>query len=193
MESLALVLPPVPASMPNWFGELRATVLNGVVSANSKRNYAKALDELQRFCEVQQRPLSRGLLLEFRASMLERELSASTINVKLSAIRNLINEAKRADVWREPRRPSQMADIPNLQKQGTRLENWLTREQAKEMLAVLDHRARADGLLPISAAKADASARSRCRSGSSRASTPGFQPRRSRGTGCCSQCRRPGS
>jgi site-specific recombinase XerD len=98
MESLALVLPPVPDSMPNWFGELRATVLNGVVSANSKRNYAKALDELQRFCEVQQRPLSRGLLLEFRASMLERELSASTINVKLSAIRNLINEAKRADV-----------------------------------------------------------------------------------------------
>jgi integrase len=30
--------------------------------------------------------------------MLERELSASTINVKLSAIRNLINETKRADV-----------------------------------------------------------------------------------------------
>jgi hypothetical protein len=33
-----------------------------------------------------------------------------------------------------------MADIPNLQKQGTRLGNSLTREQAKEMLAVLDHR-----------------------------------------------------
>lgn len=74
---------PVPASVTNLFTELRATVLNGVVSEHSKRNYAKVLDELEAFCLDRQRPLSRALLLEFRATMLARELSPSTINVKL--------------------------------------------------------------------------------------------------------------
>jgi hypothetical protein len=28
-----------------------------------------------------------------------------------------------------------LTDIPNIQQKGTRLGNWLTREQAKELLA----------------------------------------------------------
>ena len=123
--------------MPNRFAELRATVLNGVVSNHSKRNYAKALDELEVFCLERQRPLSRALLLEFRAAMLERELSPSTINVKLSAIRNLVTEARRAGVIGTDE-ASQMNDVPNVRQQGTRLGNWLTKEQAKELLAVPD-------------------------------------------------------
>lgn len=39
---------------------------------------------------------SKILILEFRAALLERELSPSTINVKLSAIRKLVDEARRA-------------------------------------------------------------------------------------------------
>ena len=31
-----------------------------------------------------------------------------------------------------------MTEIPNVRQQGTRLGNWLTREQAKELLAVPD-------------------------------------------------------
>ena len=31
-----------------------------------------------------------------------------------------------------------LTDIPNIRQQGTRLGNWLTREQAKELLAVPD-------------------------------------------------------
>ncbi len=54
LVSLAPALPQV-----SRFDELRATVLNGVVSVHSKRNYAKALHELQIFCKQQQRPLSR--------------------------------------------------------------------------------------------------------------------------------------
>lgn len=79
--------------------------------------------------------MSRAVLLEFRTLMLERELSPSTINVKMSAIRNLVTEAKRAGVI-DADEASQMTDIPNVLQQGTRLGNWLTREQAKELLAV---------------------------------------------------------
>lgn len=126
-----------PRAVPSRYDELRNVVLDGVVSENSKRNYALAMDELSIFCRVRLQPLSRALLLAFRADMLERDLSASTINVKMSAVRKLINEAKRAGVV-SAEDAAQMTDIPNVRQQGTRLGNWLTKEQAKELLAVPD-------------------------------------------------------
>ena len=119
------------------FDELRLAVLNGVIAENSKRNYALALDELAGFCQERQQPISRNLLLAFREAMLERKLGASTINVKLSAIRKLVGEARRAGVI-GVEEASQMSDVPNIPQHGTRLGNWLTREQAKELLAVPD-------------------------------------------------------
>jgi len=111
--------------------------LNAVVSPHTRRNYAKALDELFAFSEQRQQPLSRSLLMEYRAAMLERNLSPSTINVRLSAVRKLIGEAKRNGIL-DAELAAQMVDIPNIQQQGTRLGNWLTRDQAKELLAVPD-------------------------------------------------------
>ncbi len=132
-------VPKQPEPWPAYghFHELRRTVLNGVASDNSKRNYALALDELAAFCAQQREPVSRALLLEFKAALLARDLSASTINVKLSAIRKLVDEAKRAGVLGSEE-ASQMSDIPNVPIRGTRLGNWLTREQAKQLLAVPD-------------------------------------------------------
>jgi hypothetical protein len=54
--------------------------------------FAKALDDLFVFCAS--RPLSRALLMEYRTTI--NHLSPSTINVRLSAIRKLVEEAKRA-------------------------------------------------------------------------------------------------
>jgi len=39
-----------------------------VASDHSKRNYAKALDEIFALCELRQQPFSRALLVEYRAS-----------------------------------------------------------------------------------------------------------------------------
>src|ERR1700731_1136270 len=47
--------------------QLRKMVLDAVSSPHSKRNYAKALDDLFAFCAS--RPLSRSLLMEWRAGM----------------------------------------------------------------------------------------------------------------------------
>jgi integrase len=116
---------------------LRQMVLNAVVSPHTRRNYAKALDELFAFSEQRQQPLSRALLMEYRAAMLERNLSPSTINVRLSAVRKLIGEAKQNGIL-GAEQAAQMADIPNIRQQGTRMGNWLTREQARELLTVPD-------------------------------------------------------
>ena len=135
--ALALISTGEPLPAVCGFDELRSAVLNGVTADNSKRNYALALDELSAFCLARQQPVSRTLLLEFKAAMLERDLSASTINVKLSAVRKLVDEAKRAGVL-GAEEASQMSDIPNVGQRGTRLGNWLTKEQARELLAVPD-------------------------------------------------------
>ena len=138
--STALVLVPTAAQAQptaSRLDELRRAVLNGVPAENSRRNYALALDELSAFCRDREQFISRTLILEFRAAMLNRNLSASTINVKLSAVRKLVEEAKRAGVV-SAEDAAQMVDVPNVRQQGTRLGNWLTRDQAKELLAVPD-------------------------------------------------------
>ena len=71
---------------------LRKMALDSVHSSHSKRNYAKALDDLFTFCAS--RPLTRSLLMEWRAGM--ESLSPSTINVRLSAVRKMVGEARRA-------------------------------------------------------------------------------------------------
>ncbi len=110
---------------------LRKMVLDSVVSIHSKRNYAKALDDLFVFCTS--RPLSRALLMEYRTTI--DHLSPSTINVRLSAVRKLVREAKRAGMI-GTEEAANLNDIPNVPQRGTRLGNWLTREQAKELLAI---------------------------------------------------------
>ena len=64
-------------------------------------------------------------------------LSPSTINVRMSAIRKLVGEARRNGmIGREE--ADNLTDVPNVRHTGRRLGNWLTREQAKELLAVPD-------------------------------------------------------
>jgi integrase len=112
---------------------LRKMVLDSVQSPHSRRNYAKALDHLFAFCAS--RPLSRALLMEWRAGM--ESLSPSTVNVRLSAVRKMVGEARRNNMIGSEEAAS-LTDIPNIPQQGTRPGNWLTREQAKELLAVPD-------------------------------------------------------
>jgi integrase len=112
---------------------LRRMVMDSVQSIHSKRNYAKALDDL--FAFSASRPLFRALLMEYRTTI--DYLSPSTINVRLSAIRKLVGEAGRNGMI-GLEKAANLSDVPNVRQKGTRLGNWLTREQAKELLAVPD-------------------------------------------------------
>ena len=113
--------------------ELRRMVLDSVTSAHSRRNYGKALDLL--FVLAAGRPLSRSLLMEYRAAM--DGLAPSTVNVRLSAVRKLVTEARKNGMLLSDEAAT-LTDIPNVRQSGKRLGNWLTKEQAKELLAVPD-------------------------------------------------------
>ena len=110
---------------------LKQMVLDGVVAANSKRNYAQALDHLFSFAAG--RPINRELLLAWRAAM--ENQSPSTVNIRLSAMRRLVAEAKNTQMLSSEEAET-LSDIPNIKQAGIRLGNWLTREQAKEILAI---------------------------------------------------------
>jgi integrase len=127
----------VAASSYSALAALRQMVLKSVASPHTQRNYAKALDEVFAFSAERKQPLSRDLLMEYRAQMIARKLSPSTINVRLSAVRKLIGEARRNGIL-GAEQAAQMADVPNVRQQRTRLGNWLTLEQAKELLTVPD-------------------------------------------------------
>ena len=70
---------------------LKQMVLDSVTSPNTRRSYALTLDKLFAFSAG--RALTRALLQEWKASM--EALAPSTINVKLSAVRRLVGEARR--------------------------------------------------------------------------------------------------
>ena len=113
--------------------ELRSMVLASVTSPHSRRNYAKALDLL--FAFAAGRPLTRSLLLEYRGSM--NSLAPSTVNVRLAAVRKLVTEA-RANGMLSAEEAAHLTEVPNIRQRGTRLGNWLTKEQARELLQVPD-------------------------------------------------------
>src|ERR1700710_1137539 len=77
--------PPPPESRegePPAQSLLRKGVLDAVVSPHSKRNYARALDDLFAFCAS--RPLSQSLLMEWVAGM--GVSSPSPTHLQLSAV-----------------------------------------------------------------------------------------------------------
>ena len=113
--------------------QLRTMVLGSVTSPHTRRNYSKALDLL--FALAAGRPLTRALLLEYRSSM--ENLAPSTVNVRLAAVRKLVEEARRNGLL-SSEEAAHLTDVPNVRQRGTRFGNWLTKEQARELLQVPD-------------------------------------------------------
>ena len=113
--------------------ELRRMVLDSVAARTSKLAYGNAIDQL--FAIARGRPLTRAVVMEFRATM--EGLAPSTANVRMSAVRKLVGEARK-NGYLGAEEAATLTDVPNLRGSGTRLGNWLTREQARELLSVPD-------------------------------------------------------
>jgi integrase len=124
---------PAPTSDP--IAELRRIFRNSLVSAHTKRAYIAAFNQFFALVAETGRPVSRALLMEYRAQIIDQGLSTSTINVRLSAIRKLVNEARENNLL-DPAEAARILTVPGVPKRGVRLGNWLTREEAKRLLAV---------------------------------------------------------
>jgi len=116
---------PGPAVLTQARAMLCQMVMDAVHSPNTRRNYQKALADLFGFSAG--RPLTRRLLFEYRATL--DHLAPVTVNVRLSAIREMIGEAKRNGMIGSEE-AANLTDIPNHWQKGTRMGNWLNKGQA---------------------------------------------------------------
>lgn len=133
MNAPALILAPQPEPNP-----LVAQVLARCNSPETRRAYAHAIASFGRVYDTLGRPpLTADVLVAYRRSLLDAGKSASTINVHLAAIKALV----RRGVERGMIEPNQLAafeQVPSVPVRGQRQGNWLTREQAQELLALPD-------------------------------------------------------
>jgi len=110
---------------------------NSLVSAHTRRAYIAAFNEFFELVTETGRPVCRALLMEYRAQLIDQGLSASTTNVRLSAIRKLVSEARDNNVL-DPVEAARILTVPGVPLRGVRLGNWLTPEEARRLLAVPD-------------------------------------------------------
>jgi integrase len=119
-------------------GRLRGLVLDSVLSLHSRRAYAKALDDfLAWYLQVPRGPLSKAVVQQYRATLDLQGLAASTINVRLAAIKKLATEAADNGLL-DPVLASGIARVKGAKQLGVRAGNWLIPEQARLLLLAPD-------------------------------------------------------
>jgi site-specific recombinase XerD len=113
---------------------LKALVLDTLPSPESRRAYSRALDDFLGWCQRQHPDgFTKATVNAYRAELESRGLAASTINVRLAAIRKLALEA--ADNGHMPRElAAGIARVKGAARLGDRTGTWLTREQAERLL-----------------------------------------------------------
>jgi integrase len=107
-------------------------LLAALPSPNTRRAYRHAISEL--FSYAAGRQVTRALLLEWRAALATR-ISAATVNLQLSAVRRLVREARRSGAI-DGHEAAELLEVRGLPQRGRRTGNWLTKEQARQILAL---------------------------------------------------------
>ena len=137
MPDLALFRPSLEAESALTEAALLALVLDGMTSKHSRRAYGKALTDFfawMRSTYIEETPgFTKALVQEYRTALLERGLSASTINLRLSAVRKLAREL--ADNGRlDPVVAAAIERAKGVERRGIRAGNWLLKDQVNELL-----------------------------------------------------------
>ena len=113
-------------------------VLDGLTSEHSKRAYRKALEDFLSWHAEQGRPpLAKATVQQYRAKLLADGLAPSTVNVRLSAIRKLASEAA-DNALLDQATANGVGKVAGVKSAGVKAGNWLTRDQAQELLNAPD-------------------------------------------------------
>lgn len=135
MTDSAVVLIPSAAS---GLARIRGLVLDSVASMHSRRAYAKALDDFLAWYAAEPRgPFSKAVLQQYRGVLDQQGRAASTINVRMAAIRKLASEAADNGLL-DPVLAAGIAKVHGMRQLGVRAGNWLTREEARLLLSAPD-------------------------------------------------------
>jgi len=123
---------PVPATL---LDQVKGLVLNSVSQNHSRRAYERAIEDFMAWYEARpgRPPLSKALVQEYRVGLEQAKFAPSTINIRLAAIRKLATEAADNGLL-DPALAAGITKVKGVTRKGVRAGNWLTREQARELL-----------------------------------------------------------
>jgi integrase len=127
--AVALVPQPDPLKV------LKSLVLDAVSSPLTKRQYEIALDRFIAWAAG--RTFAKPLVNQYRSHLEGLGFSPSTINQALSAIWRLGFEAADAGML-DPNIAAAVGRVKGVRREGIRTGNWLTKDQARKLLAVPD-------------------------------------------------------
>jgi integrase len=112
----------------------KTTVLNMLASAHSRRSYKHAIEKfIAWYCSEPRLGFNRSVVVRYRSFLEGLSLSAATINLHLSAIRRLADEAAESG-WLSPELAIGIRRVKGVKRLGRRIGNWLTGDQAQELL-----------------------------------------------------------
>ncbi len=114
---------------------LIAPVLSTVTSVHSRRSYRTGLVRFFGWVRTSAAAptFSKALVGEYRAQLLEHGLSAATVNLRLAPVRRLAREMADNGLL-DPAVAAAVGRVTGVARHGTRLGNWLTKEQANDLL-----------------------------------------------------------
>jgi site-specific recombinase XerD len=112
----------------------KTTVLNTLASAHTRRSYKHAIEKfIASYCSEPRLGFNRSVVARYRSVLESLSLSAATINLHLSAIRRLADEAAESG-WLSPELAIGIRRVKGVKRLGRRIGNWLTGDQAQELL-----------------------------------------------------------
>src|ERR1700676_4485067 len=104
----------------------KTAVLNTPGSPDSQRSYRFAIDDFTAwYCSEPRLAFNKIVVLRYRLQLEARHLSASTINVRLAAVRRLAYEAAYRG-FLSPELSARIRRVKGPKKLGVRIGNWLT-------------------------------------------------------------------
>lgn len=116
----------------------KAAVLNSLTSKSGQRSYDRAItDFVDWYCSEPRLAFNRTVVLRYRIYLEQKQCAATTINLRLAAVRRVAFEAADSGLL-SPELAAGIRRVKGVRRIGVRVGNWLTVEQTKRLLAALD-------------------------------------------------------
>src|SRR5579862_4687474 len=113
--------------------QAKSAVLNSLTNTDAQRGYRHAIDEfVDWYCSEPRLAFNRVVVLRYRSHLESRRLAPGTVNLRLGAVRRLAFEAADCGLLSSDLAAG-IRRVRGLKKNGIRLGNWLTAEQARSM------------------------------------------------------------
>ena len=117
--------------------KLAHLVTDSVNAVATKRAYSRAVTDFASWFMAQSQPLCKATVNTYKSDLIERDLSASAINQKLTVVRKLVCEAADNGLL-DQQTANAISRIKGVPRRGTRLGNWLSEEESQELISLPD-------------------------------------------------------